>query len=65
MVGPRGFEPRTSRLSAGRSNQAELRAPYRLEEMYFIRFNAPGNELAAVGCHALRSSILKYRKYIT
>ncbi|KUK28362.1 MAG: hypothetical protein XD61_1084 [Thermococcus sp. 40_45] len=26
MVGPRGFEPRTSRLSGGRSDQAEPRA---------------------------------------
>ncbi len=26
LVGPRGFEPRTSRLSGGRSDQAEPRA---------------------------------------
>ena len=34
-MGPLGFEPRTSRLSAVRSNQAEPRAPY-LIHVYFI-----------------------------
>lgn len=34
-MGPLGFEPRTSRLSAVRSNQAEPRAPY-LIHVYLI-----------------------------
>lgn len=35
VMGPLGFEPRTSRLSAVRSNQAEPRAPY-LIHVYLI-----------------------------
>ena len=35
-VGPRGFEPRTSRLSGERSNQAEPRAHLFLFTYFFI-----------------------------